>query len=343
MNRAKLLTQAVIFLIVMLIVFAFFPHHTKSTEVGVRVIKWSPFVKMGTMKVYNPGAAYFFPPIINEWYTFDTKLQNIEMVTASYRGARSGRDDLVFKTIDGNDIALDVIIAYRIDPQKAPYILANIAQSNRELEEKLVRPITRNVTRERFGELKTEGFYVANERTAKAEAVKELLNTLLNPHGVIVESVLPKDYRFKEAYQKAIEDKKVADQMVERFKSEAKATVEEYLQKLQAAQGEVNKMVADADGEYEKAKIETDAYYEQQEKIAKAIESEGIAQAKGIEKMVEALNSSGGRTMIKMKLAEALSGKKIYLLPFGDTGGEIDLKTTNINDLLKIYGMKSFE
>jgi regulator of protease activity HflC (stomatin/prohibitin superfamily) len=343
MNRANLLTQAVIFIIVMLIVFAFFPHHTKPTEVGVRVIKWSPFVKIGTMKVYNPGATYFFPPIINEWYTFDAKLQNMEMVTASYRGARSSRDDLVFKTIDGNDIALDVIIAYRIDPQKAPYILANIAQSNRELEEKLVRPITRNVTRERFGELKTEGFYVANERTVKAEAVKEHLNMLLNPHGVIVESVLPKDYRFKEAYQKAIEDKKVADQMVERFKSEAKATVEEYLQKLQAAQGEVNKMVADADGEYEKARIETDAYYEQQEKIAKAIESEGIAQAKGIEKMVEALNSSGGRTMIKMKLAEALSGKKIYLLPFGDTGGEIDLKTTNINDLLKIYGMKSFE
>lgn len=342
MNKVTSLKQLVVAGIIALIVFAYFPHHTKSTEVGVRVVKWSPFVKMGAMKIYDPGTTNFFPPIINEWYTFDTKLQNMEMTAHVFRGARTGRDDLVFKTIDGNDIALDVIIAYRIDRDKAPEILVNIAQSNQELEEKLVRPITRNVTREFFGELKTEDFYVANRRTEKAELAKKVLNEILNPHGVIVESVLPKDYRFKEAYQKAIEDKKVADQMVERFKSEVKATVEEYLQKLQFAQGEVNKMIADVNGEYGMAKIEADAYYDQQTMIAKAIETEGNNQAKGIEKMVEALNSSGGKTMVKIKLAEALAGKKIYLLPLGDSGG-IDLRTTDINDLLRIYGLQDLK
>jgi regulator of protease activity HflC (stomatin/prohibitin superfamily) len=333
---------AVPFIIVMFLFLLFFPHQTKSTEVGVRVIKWSPFVKMGVYKnVYAPGATYFFAPIINGWYTFDTKLQNMEM-TASQRGARFGQDDLVFKTIDGNDIALDVIIAYRIDPKMAQNILVEVAQSNRELEEKLVRPISRNVTREVFGTLKTEDFYVANKRTEKAEMVKGVLNHLLNPCGVIVESVLPKDYRFPLAYQKAIEEKKIADQMVERFKSEAKATVEEYLQRIQQATGEVNKMVAQVDGEFLKAKISVDAYYEQQVMIAKAIEAEGVAEAKGIEKMVEALNSSGGKTMVKLKLAEALAGKKIFLLPFGEGGG-LDVKTTNINDLLKVYGLKKFE
>jgi regulator of protease activity HflC (stomatin/prohibitin superfamily) len=263
-------------------------------------------------------------------------------MTSSNRGARMGQDDLIFKTIDGNDIALDVIIAYRIDPKKAPEIIMNVAQSNQELEERLVRPITRNVTREQFGALKTEDFYIANKRTERAEAAKTILNTILNPYGVIVESVLPKDYRFNSAYQKAIEEKKIADQMVERFKSETKATIEEYLQKIQQASGEVNKMVADVDGQFSMAKINTDAYYEQQTMIAKAIEAEGLAQSKGIEKMVEALNSSGGTTMVKMKLAEALIGKKIILLPLGETGG-IDLKTTDVNELLKIYGVKSLQ
>ena len=340
--RIKPSTKLLIPGIIVLIFLAFFPHQTKSTEVGVRIIKWSPFAKKGIMKqVYAPGATYFFPPVINAWYVFDTKLQNIEM-TASNRGARMGKDDLIFKTIDGNDIALDVIIAYRIDPQKAPEIIMNVAQSNQELEERLVRPITRNVTREQFGALKTEDFYIATKRTEKAEAAKTILNTILNPYGVIVESVLPKDYRFNAAYQKAIEEKKIADQMVERFKSETKATIEEYLQKIQQATGEVNKMVADVDGEFTKARINADAYYEQQTMIAKAIEAEGLAQSKGIEKMVEALNSSGGKTMVKMKLAEALVGKKIILLPLGETGG-IDLKTTNVNELLKIYGVKSLE
>jgi regulator of protease activity HflC (stomatin/prohibitin superfamily) len=334
---SKIFVPGIIFAFVFL---AFFPHQTKSTEVGVRVVKWSPFVKKGVMKnIYPPGAKYFFPPVINTWYVFDTKLQNIVM-TLSNRGIRMGKDDLVFKTIDGNDIALDVIIAYRIDPQRAPDILMNVAQTNRDLEERLVRPITRNVTREQFGALKTEDFYVATKRTEKAEDAKIILNEILTPYGVIVESVLPKDYRFNVAYQKAIEEKKIADQMVERFKSETKATVEEYLQKKQQAAGEVNKMVADVDGEYAKAKINADAYYEQQTMIAKAIEAEGLAQSKGIEKMVEALNSSGGKTMVKMKLAEALAGKKIILLPLGEPGG-IDLKTTDINELLKVYGVKS--
>lgn len=341
--QIKSFTRFLIPGIIALIFLSLFPHQTKSTEVGVRIIKWSLLAKKGVMKkVYPPGATYFFPPVINAWYVLDTKLQNIEM-TASNRGARMGKDDLVFKTIDGNDIALDVIIAYRIDPQKAPEIIMNVAQSNHELEERLVRPITRNVTREQFGALKTEDFYIATKRTEKAEAAKAILSTILEPYGVIVESVLPKDYRFNAAYQKAIEEKKIADQMVERFKSETKATIEEYLQKIQQAAGEVNKMVADVDGEFAKAKINADAYYEQQAMIAKAIEAEGIAQAKGIEKMVEALNGSGGKTMVKMKLAEALAYKKIILLPLGGDTGGIDLKTTNINQLLKIYGLKSFE
>jgi regulator of protease activity HflC (stomatin/prohibitin superfamily) len=342
MPKTRTITHAVILLIVISFFAAFFPHQTKPTEVGVRVIKWAPFTKRGVVKnIYAPGATYFFPPVINEWYTFDTKLQNMEMASAN-RGARVGKDDLVFKTIDGNDIALDVIIAYRIDPLKAPDILTNIAQNTREMEEKLIRPISRNVTREQFGALKTEDFYIANKRTEKAEAVKNELNDTLNPYGIIIENVLPMDYRFNAAYQKAIEEKKIADQMAERFKSEARATTEEYLQRVQQAQGEVNKMVADVDGEFAKAKIRVDAYYEQQTMIAKAIEAEGIAQAKSIEKMIEALNNSGGTVMVKIKLAEALAGKKIYLLPLGNGSG-IDLKTTDINDLLKTYGLKKLQ
>ncbi len=340
MSRWNYLLGSIFPLLIIFAVVCFFPHSAKSTEVGVRVIKWSPFTKKGIVQeVYPPGATYFFPLIFNEWYTFDTRLQNIEMTAILDRGLRKERDDLLFKTIDGNDISLDVVISYRIDPPLAPQILERAATSNEELEEKVVRTITRSIARDIFGELKTEDFYVANKRIEKADAVKAALNNFLNPYGVIVESVLPRDYRFNPAYQKAIEEKKIADQLTERFKSEAKATVEEYNQKVQQAQGEVNKMVAEADGEYMKAKISADAYYEQQSLIAQAIEKEGQAEAKGIEKMVEALNSSGGETMVKIKLAEALYGKRIILLPFGESGG-IDLKTTDINDLLKLYGVK---
>ncbi len=315
------------------------PHSTGETEVGVLVKKLALWGDKGVSeRVYAPGSTFFFLPFINDWYTFDTKLQNMEMTYHKGRGDRPTQDDLLFKTIDGNDIGLDVIIAYRIIPEKAPYILQYVARDDQALREKIVRTIARSKPRDIFGELKTEDFYIAKNREAQAEKVKAKLQAMFQPLGIIIEKVMTKDYRFNPAYEKAIQDKKVADQMVEKNRSAQHAAKEEYKRKLEQARGEVNKMVADIDGEYRKAKIEADAYYEKQKLIAEAIKTEGIAEAKGIQEMNKAMASAGGEAFVKLKIAEALQGKEIYLLPVSEGG--MNLKTTNINDLISTMGIK---
>ena len=138
------------------------PHTTGETEVGVRTRKLALFGQKGVEdRVYAPGATYFFLPFINDWNVFDTKLQNLEMTFSPLSGDRRTRDDLVFKTVDGNDISLDVIIAYRIDASKAPYILQYVARNDSILRDKVVRTVARSKPRDIFGELKTEAFYVA--------------------------------------------------------------------------------------------------------------------------------------------------------------------------------------
>ena len=278
-------------------------------------------------------------PFINDWHTFDTKLQNLEMVFEKGRGDRRTRDDLLFKTIDGNDISLDVIIAYRIDPDKAPYILQNVAVNNSTLREKVVRTVARSKPRDIFGELTTEEFYVADKRELQAQRAKDILQEMLGSLGIVVEKVLTKDYRFNQEYQKAIEDKKVADQQVQKNRSAQHAALEEYRRKLEEAKGEVNKMVADADGVYRKAKIEADVYFEKQKLLAEAIKAEGIAEAKGIQEMNNALAGTGGEAFVKLQIAEALQGKQIMLLPVSEGG--MNLKTTDINQLINTMGVKS--
>lgn len=327
----------VVVVLVLLAIAAFRPHTTGPTEVGVRTVKWSLFRASGVDdRVYPPGGVYFFPAILNAWNTYDTRLQNLEMILDTRRGER---DELLFKTVDGNDLSLDVIISYRIDPQKAPHILQAVAQSDTELKEKVVRTIARSRPRDIFGELKTEEFYISDRRDEKAERSRKVLNEILGPYGVIVERVSTKDYRFNPAYQKAIEGKKVADQLVEKNKSATKAAEEEYRRKLEEAKGEVNKMIAETDGRFRQAQIEADAYYEQQKRIAEAIEAEGIAEAKGITEMNKALAGGGGEVMVKLKLAEALEGKKILLLPFSGNG--MGLQTTDMNKLLELYGVRA--
>jgi len=316
------------------------PHTTGETEVGVRTRKMAFIAPKGVEdRVYAPGATYFFLPFINDWNVFDTKLQNLEMTFSKIRGVRRTQDDLVFKTIDGNDISLDVIIAYRIDANKAPYILQYVARDDVTLRDTIVRTVARSKPRDIFGELKTEAFYVADAREAQAIKAKEALQKILGPMGVVVEKVLTNDYRFNPEYQKAIEDKKVADQQVEKNKSAQHAATEEYKRKLEEARGEVNKMVADADGQYLKAKIEADVYQEQQQLLAKAIQAEGIAEAKGIQEMNNALAGSGGEAIVKLRIAEAIQGKRIMLLPVSEGG--MNLKTTDINRLIETLGVKS--
>lgn len=315
-------------------------YSTGSTEVGVRTKKMALIGDKGVEnRTYAPGSTYIFLPFVNDWNTLDTKLQNVEMTMDVTSGERRSKDDLVFKTVDGNDISLDVIIAYRIDPEKAPYIIQNVARSDQELREKIVRTISRSVPRDIFGELKTEEFYVADMRQAKAEKVRDILQQVFVHYGVIVERVLPKDYRFNPAYQQAIEAKKIADQQTEKNKAATRAAVEEYRKKLEDARGEVNKMVAEADGWYEKAKIDADAYLERQKRIAEAIEVEGKAEAEGIAKMNAALSGGGGETMVKLKIAEALAGKRIMLIPASEGG--LNLKTTDVNGLLQLQGLRS--
>lgn len=312
---------------------------TDKNEVGVRTRKLAVFGKQGVEdKVYAPGSTYFFLPLINDWHTLDTNLQNLEMTLEEGKGDRPARDDLLFKTIDGNDISLDVIIAYQIDPAKAPYILQHVATSDRALREKIVRTIARSKPRDIFGELKSEEFYVADQREKQAQKARRVMQEILGPMGVIVKNVLTKDYRFNEEYQKAIEDRKIADQQAEKFKSAQRAAMEENKRKLAEVRGQVNQIVARADGRFRQAKIEADAFYEKQTLLAEAIRTEGVAQSKGIREMNQAMALRGGETLVKMQIADAMQGKRIYLLP---VGGGMHLKTTDMNQLIQALGVRA--
>ena len=79
----------------------------------------------------------------------------------------------------------------------------------------------------------------------------------------------------------------------------------------------------------------------EQDNIAKVIviKAEGKAEAEGITKLNKALSGSGGKTMVKLRIAEAMQGKEIILLPLSEGG--MNLKTTDINDLIHTVGIKS--
>src|SRR5215475_3116285 len=154
-------------------------HATDSTEVGVRTIKW--FGKKGVENhVYQPGSAYFFTPIFNEWDTFDTRLQVIEM---------KGPSQVVIKTRDGNDLFVDLNFSYRIDPQKAPYILQFVAKTDAELREKVFKTVARSRTRDFLGALSTDEFTHTEDRNKAVDEAKAGLQEIFSEYGIILERI----------------------------------------------------------------------------------------------------------------------------------------------------------
>jgi regulator of protease activity HflC (stomatin/prohibitin superfamily) len=312
-------------------------HSTDSTEVGVLTRKVALIGKAGVQdEIYAPGATYLFMPFVTDWHAFDVSLQNLSMTRDRAKSDRQGEDDLRFKTIDGNEIRVDVTVVWHIDPQKAPHILTSVGEDVEQVKEKMVRPACRSVVRDVLNELSSEDFYVSDKRFEKADKARDQLQKVLGPEGIKVEQVILGEHKFTPEYEQVIRDKKLAEQNTERLRSEAHAAAEAAKQKLETAKGQVSQQLAEAAGFLDQVKLKADAAFYENQKQAEAIVAEKKAAAEAIRKRNEALAGSGGRTMVKLKLAEALEGKQILFVPTG--GGGAQLQTLNLNALLKTYG-----
>lgn len=312
------------------------PHSLGSTEVGVRTLKVAVVGEPGVSPdVYAPGATYFFPPVVFDWAVFDVGIRNLTMVRDVNAGARQGDDALAFKTLDGNDISVDITIAWRVMPEKAPYLLQFVGSDTQEVEERLVRPVTRTVLRDVLNELRSEQYYDADVRFQRAELARRVCNEYLNPEGVTVDQVLLGEHKFHAEYEAVIAEKTVADQEASRLRSETEAAREEMRRELEKAKGEVNQNIEQARGGAERAQLEADAAFYQRQREAEALLAEARARTEGLKAQAKAMSGAGGKNMVKIKVAEALQGKPMIFVP---TGGA-DLRTTNMNDLINKYAL----
>src|SRR6185295_5003015 len=222
------------------------PHHTGATEVGIRFNKLT-----GNYEEYAPGATYFFAPIVNDWKVFDTSLRSLAMTSDSSSGARKGKDDLRFKTRDGNDIETDVTVRWRIDPTKAAYVWKFVAPSTDEVQERLVRPQARTYVRDVLNRLDSEEFYNPTLRFAAAADATRQLGLHFAPYGVLVEQVLLGDFSFKSEYQALINKRKEAEKQAEKLEAEIKATLEANQANLQSKIAELTEKLTAATGQFE--------------------------------------------------------------------------------------------
>jgi regulator of protease activity HflC (stomatin/prohibitin superfamily) len=302
-------------------------------QVGVLLDKISgetEVVEQAGMVIYNGLTRVFFK--------LDKKIQTLEMTENVGRGDRKERDNLKFKTKDGSDVYVDVVVQYKVDPAMAETVLKT-SGAGEQYKIKWARDYARSIARNYLGELTTEECYDSTKRNQKIRMAEEEARKRLQPFGIVIDRMdIPQKPRFYREYEEMIKKKKLADQAVLEEKSKALAAkqrqqtmIVEVTNKKNVAveqfSGEMQQLVIAARAEGEKAKQAANAYYDKEtigagaflykmNKNADAVLARKKAQAEGIEALKNALEGEGGRNMVKMEYAKKLKDIQVSGMPF---------------------------
>ncbi len=300
---------------------------TSSTEVGVRTTLLG-FEKRGTTHIYEPGGVYFIMPVLNAWNVLPISQQNLAMSATPAEGDRKERDDITFKTRDGNNVYIDVNVMWRIDPKMAPTIVTDVGQSVEQIKESVVRPVSRSVIRDVFNEITSEEYYHVAVKNQSADKARRLLETELKPFGILIDMLQVQQHRFDPEYQNAINAQKQAEADVQTLVEQQKNVEVKKKSELEAKRAEWNQTIEDALGQAGKTRNDADGYVQTKTNEAKAMIAVAEAEAEGVRKEAEALGKLGGDAYVKMQVAKLLATKKILIVPGSN------VSTMNVNDMV---------
>jgi hypothetical protein len=290
----------------------------------------------GSRQVITTPGFKIYVPFLEQVFPLDRTPQKFLM-----EGNRAQGDNhvpfLTVRASDGSNFWFESLeIQYAIVPGMADKVLEDSGPAE-EFKREWVRGFARSVLRDEFG--KYSAVEVADPSTYQAARIESTkrLNDLLNPHGIDVIDVITPKPRFDVEYEQAIEDRKVADQDVERLREEEKRLINERERRLsgvekeksiqmEALLGELARKRLGAEREQIQIQLAADEYAVKRraegtaERDQKVLTSAGLREkytreAEGLRARAEALEKRGA-VVVREALIERLRDIRFTLIPY---------------------------
>ncbi len=293
----------------------------------------------GEESVITQPGYQFYMPFVQGIYRLDRTTQEYVMAGAGDESTGSpnlGRQ-LTVRAKDGSNFWFqEMRIQYELVPSAADVVLGDSGPGD-EFKLEWIKAHARSVLREEFG--RYDAVAVANPTVYKQapEAARARLNAILEPHGIRVVSIVTPNPKFDERYERAIEDRKEADQEVEELKARAQqleevrgqrlaAVLKEKEVEMQTLQGELSKELLTAERDAIRIQRGADAFSAtrvaqgQAELAQLTAEAEGLTQkytkeAEGVASRAKAL-AEKGEVVVREALVEKLLGVKFTFVPY---------------------------
>ena len=308
-------------------------------EFGIKVVRVALLSTPGVQpKVYDTGFHFVLKPLdLERMYKFPKDLQVIDFTGTREEAAREANVTRAahIQTSDGFYVDVDVSIIYHI---KDPYLVFTRLGPDRLFEANGIQPKAEPVLKQTLGELTTEEFYVSPMRHARAEEARDYLNRDLADYGIEVDQVLVRYFRYTDEIQKNIEEKKLKDQLVFKNQAEGRAATEGAKLKKMIQEGQASVDIKLQEGDAYKVTKQADRDLYVRTKHAEGDLLVKLAEARKTQLRNDAMQVSGSDRLVGLKLAEAMQGIELLVLPSDGVDGFNPLDLTKTMRLFDVGG-----
>lgn len=201
-NIPRIVIVSIIGLFLLITLFSCFST-IKSGEVGLKV-KFGKIVDSKLDEGFN-----FKTPYIEKIVKVNIKVQKVEITTES-------------STKDLQIVNSTIAVNYRVDSRKAPKLYRTVGNT---YEETVLQPAIKESIKSAIAKYNAEEITV-NRSAVSKDCLKQLQNKV-KKYGIVIEDFNLTDFSFTAEYTKAIEEKQVAEQNLEKSKLEAEKKIVE--------------------------------------------------------------------------------------------------------------------
>ncbi len=216
--------------VVLLLVFLFKIYIV--VEPGERAVIFNKAT--GNMRVTPSEGFYFLVPLIEAATVYDIKSKTYTMSIAPLEGEMKGDDSLQALTSDGQNVFLDISVRYHPDGKSLVQLHKEIGA---DYVVKVLRPAVRAITRLVVADFSVIDVYTGR-RVEIQSKLEGKLGAILAKSHIVLDEVLLRNVQFTPEFQKAIENKQIAQQEAQRMKYVLEKQEQEKQRKIIEAEGE---------------------------------------------------------------------------------------------------------
>lgn len=199
----------------------------------------------GNLETPRGSGTHIVIPVVNQVTIYPISQQQYTMTGGDDIGSAQADDAVRARTVDGQEVRIDVSLLFGIDPQQVN--LVHQRWQNRYVND-FIRPTARGIVRDVVSRYRADEIY--GERRGDMEnGIEELMGTRMNQEGLTLTDLLVRDINFSEQFTQAIEQAQIAEQEANRARLRVQQIQQEAEQARAQSEGQRDAAIARAEGE----------------------------------------------------------------------------------------------